>query len=176
MVGFPVRALRTFITYVGRISQWSGKAVAWLMIPLVFELVYDTGARYLFNAPTVWSFDLSYMLYGVLFMIGGAYTLLDEEHIRIEVFYDLFSARGKAITDAIGYLVFFFPAIGFLFYYGIFYAAESWETLERATSSYWSPPIYHFKTVIPVAALLLLLQGVAKFINALAVIIRKKEL
>jgi TRAP-type mannitol/chloroaromatic compound transport system permease small subunit len=168
--------LRSFIKYVARASEWSGKAVAWLMIPLVFELVYDTAARYVFNAPTVWSFDLSYMLYGILFMVGGAYTLLDEAHIRIEVFYDLFSERVKAITDVIGYLVFFFPAIGALFYYGIFYAAESWETLERATSSYWSPPVYHFKTVIPVAALLLLLQGIAKFINAVAVIIRGKEL
>ncbi|MBW2127177.1 MAG: TRAP transporter small permease subunit, partial [Deltaproteobacteria bacterium] len=151
-------------------------AVAWLMLPLIFELVYDAVARYLFNAPTVWSFDLSYMLCGVLFMIGGAYTLLEEAHIRIEVFYIKFSERGKAIADVIGYLIFFFPAIGALFYFGIFYAAESWETLERSMSSYWSPPIYPFKTIIPLAAFLLLLQGIAKFINALAMIIKGKEL
>ena len=99
--------------------MWSGKAVAWLMLPLVFELVYDSIARYAFNAPTIWSYDISYMLYGILFMIGGAYALLEESHIRIEVFYTSFSKRGKAITDAIGYLLFFFPSIGILFYYGI---------------------------------------------------------
>jgi len=153
-----LKTIKIFIHSVDRLSRWSGMAVAWLMLPLIFELVYDAVARYLFNAPTVWSFDLSYML------------------IRIEVFYIKFSERGKAIADVIGYLIFFFPAIGALFYFGIFYAAESWETLERSMSSYWSPPIYPFKTIIPLAAFLLLLQGIAKFINALAMIIKGKEL
>jgi len=173
---YLLKIFRLFIKYVGWASEWSGKAVAWLMLPLVFELVYDTVARYIFNAPTIWSFDLSYILYGVLFMVGGAYALLDEAHIRIEVFYDMFSTKGRAISDVIGYLVFFFPSIGVLFYFGIFYAAESWQILEHTTSSYWSPPIYHFKTIIPLAALLLLLQGMAKFINAIAIIIKGKEL
>lgn len=167
--------MKAFGRFVDGLSVWSGKAVAWLMLPLVFELVYDTVARYLFNAPTIWSFDVSYMLSSVLFMIGGAYALLDEAHIRIEVFYQTFSDRGKALADTIGYLIFFFPSIGVLFYFGILFTAEAWQSNEHGLSSYWSPPLYHFKAVIPLAASLLLLEGMGKFIRAISTIIRGKE-
>ena len=170
-----MNGLKMFVRFVDRLSEWSGKAVAWLMLPLILELVYDTFARYLFNAPTVWSFDLSYMLYGILFMIGGAYALLDESHIRIEIFYNRFSKKCKAASDLIGYVLFFFPAIGALFYFGIFYSADSWKILEHSTSSYWSPPVYHFKTIIPLAALLLLLEGLSKFIKAFFDIFDSRE-
>jgi TRAP-type mannitol/chloroaromatic compound transport system permease small subunit len=171
---FAMRIAAEFVQKVNSISAWSGKAVAWLILPLVLELVYDTVSRYLFNAPTVWSYDLSYMLSGALFMIGGAYTLLSERHIRIEIFYTNFSPRGKAIADVIGYLVFFFPCVGALVYFGVEYAAESWLSQEKSLSSYWSPPVYHFKSLIPLAASLLLLQGLAKFIEAWSVILHKE--
>ena len=169
-----MKAAIKFTKFVNWMSIWSGKAVAWLMLPLVFELVYDTVSRYCFNAPTIWSYDVSYMLSGMLFMIGGAYTLQDEAHIRIEIFYQKFTKKGKAIADVIGYLVFFFPCMGALFYFGIHYAAESWQWLERSLTSYWSPPVYYFKSIIPLAALLLLLQGMAKFIEAWSVILGKE--
>jgi len=137
------------------------------MIILVFELVYDTIARYVFNAPTKWSFDVSYMLYSLLFMLGGAYTLLDKEHIRVDILYNNFSKRKKAIADIIGYILFFFPAIGGIFVYGIIFAHDSWSILEHCTKSYWSPPIYPFKSLISIGVFFLLLQGIAEFIRAI---------
>lgn len=157
-----------FLKFIDGISRRVGEATAWLMLVLVLELVYDTVARYVFNSPTIWSFDISYMLYSLLFMLGGAYTLLDKEHVRVDMFYEKFSPRGKAIVDILGYLLFYFPAIGGMLVWGILFANESYQLLEHATKSYWSPPIYPFKALIPVTALLMLLQGGAEFIRAIA--------
>lgn len=163
-----------FIRLADTISTWSGKIVAWLILPLVLELVYDTIARYLFNKPTIWSYDLSYMLSGTLFMLGGAYALLKGSHIRIEIFYTKLTKRNRAIADVIGYLIFFFPCVGALFYFGIDYAWESWQSLEKSLSSYWQPPIYYFKSVIPIAAFILLMQGIAEFTRAWSIILGKE--
>ncbi|MCF8049674.1 MAG: TRAP transporter small permease subunit [Desulfobacterales bacterium] len=169
--------IQKFLNLVDSISKWTGTAVSWLMLVLVLELVYDTVARYVFNAPTIWSFDISYMLYSILFMIGGAYTLLVQEHIRVDMFYEKFSKKKKALVDIIGYLLFFFPAIGGMFVFGILFTHESWAIGEHCTKSYWSPPVYHFKTVIPIAAFLLLLQGIAEFIRSIIDLTEKdKEL
>ena len=161
--------------FIAKISSWAGKAAAWCILPLVFELIYDALMRYFFNAPTVWSFDVSYMLYSVLFLLGGAYTLLEKEHIRVDMFYEKFSCRGKAIVDVLGFLFFFFPAIGCLFIYGINFAGESWRILEHSNTSYWSPPIYYFKTLLPVGAFLLLLQGLSDLMQAISDLTAKKE-
>ena len=156
--GLLTKMLNFFMKNADRVSGWPGKTAAWLMLPLILELVYDTVARYIFNAPTVWSFDISYMIYAILFMLGGAYTLRDEEHIRIEFLYERFSKRGQAFLDVICYLVFFFPPMLALLYFGIEFAADSWKILEHSTVSYWSPPLYHFKIVIPIGAFLLFLR------------------
>lgn len=171
-----MNGLRVFTNFIARLSEWSGKIFMWLGLLLVLELTYDTVARYAFHAPTVWSFDISYMLYGSLFMLGAAYTLLVEEHIRIEVFYKDRSPKGQAIIDLIGYLVFFFPAIGALLYFGTGYALNSWEVWEHAKVSMWAPPIYPFKTVIPIATALLFIQGLGKFIRCLVLISKGEEL
>jgi len=157
---------------IDKLSVWSGKAVAWLGIILILELVYDTIARYGFNAPTEWSYDISYMLYGTMFMVGAAYTLLLDEHVRIGVFYDRVSRRAKAVINVIGYLIFFFPVTIAFLYYGADYAAKSWKIMEHAGVSMWSPPIYPFKTIIPISALLLFLQGTADFIRSLTLAFR----
>jgi TRAP-type mannitol/chloroaromatic compound transport system permease small subunit len=156
---------------IDRISTWVGKAVAWLVPILILELVYDTAARYLFNAPTSWSFDISYMLYGVIFMGGAAMTLQQDKHVRIEVIYGQLSARARAVIDAICYLIFFFPAVGVIVYYGALFAAKSWSLLETSDQSMWQPPIYPFKTVLPVAGALLFLQGLAEFARCVRTIV-----
>ena len=156
-----------FADRIDRISILTGKAVSWIVPVLVLELVYDTAARYLFNAPTIWSYDISYMLYGTLFMLGAAWTLQRNEHVRIDLVADRLSPRGKAIVDIVGYLLFFFPAVGALVAYGASFSLESWMILERSGESMWQPPIYIFKTVLPVAGLLLLLQGLASFCRCL---------
>lgn len=162
--------MNTFISlakFIDRLSIWTGKAVAWLGLILILELVYDTAARYIFNAPTEWSYDISYMLYGTMFMIGASYTLLLDEHVRIGVFYDRVSRRNKAIINVVGYIIFFFPVTISLLYYGAEFAITSWKMTEHSGVSMWSPPIYPFKTIIPVTAFLLLLQGSVEFVRSL---------
>ncbi len=129
--------------------------------------MYDTGARYLFNAPTIWSYDISSMLYGTLFMLGAAWTLQREEHVRIDLVADRLPPRGRAAVDVAGYVLFFFPAVGALTAYGASFALDSWMILERSGQSMWQPPIYIFKSVLPLAALLLLLQGLSRFCRSL---------
>lgn len=164
-----------FLKYIDGISRWIGVTTAWLMLVLVLELVYDTVARYAFNAPTIWSFDISYMLYSLMFMLGGAYTLLDKEHIRVDMFYEKFSRRWKSIVNILGYLLFYFPVMAGMLYYGILFTNDSWQLLEHCTKSYWSPPVYHFKALIPITAVLMLLQGGAEFIRAITGLMSKEE-
>jgi len=155
---------------IDRLSIKTGKAVSWIVPLLVLELVYDTGARYLFNSPTIWSYDISYMLYGTLFMLGAAWTLQQEQHVRIDLILAKLSPRARAAVDLVGYVVFFFPAVGALVGYGASFSLDSWMILERSGQSMWQPPIYIFKTVIPLAGLLLFLQGLARFCRCLRVL------
>jgi TRAP-type mannitol/chloroaromatic compound transport system permease small subunit len=157
---------------IDRISTGIGKGAAWLGPLLIAELVYDTVARYLFNAPTEWSYDISYMLYGALFMLGAPYTLLRDENVRIELIYEKLSARARALIDVIGYVIFFFPSVGAILYFGSSFAYRSWALWERSGVSMWSPPIYPFKTILPLAAFLLLLQGITEFARCLTTVRR----
>ena len=104
-----IRAIDTF-------SEWSGKTIAWLILPLVLGLTYEATARYLFNAPTLWAFDLSYMLYAAIFMLGAHYTLLKGAHIRTDMLWEKFSVRTKGRIDVVAYVFFFFPAMILLLY------------------------------------------------------------
>jgi TRAP-type mannitol/chloroaromatic compound transport system permease small subunit len=156
--------------YIDKLSEFAGKTSAWLIAVLIFELVYDTVARYVFNAPTAWSYDISYMLYGSVFMGGAAYTLLLDEHVRIDIIYEKVSRRSRAIIDAVCYIVFFFPSMGVLLFYSTEFAIKSWKMLETSGESMWSPPIYPFKTVIPLTILFLILQGAVQFGRCLATI------
>ena len=157
---------------IDRISAWAGKGVAWLVPVLILELVYDTAARYLFNAPTEWSFDISYMLYAAIFLLAAAYTLQKDGHVRIELIYERFPPRGRAFLDCLGYIVFFYPAMAALIYYGSLFAWESWMLRETSNLSMWQPPIYPLKTVLPLATALLILQGTVIFIRSVRTLIQ----
>lgn len=155
------------VRVIDRISYWSGRVISYLVYPMVGGLVYEVFARYLFRAPTDWAYDVTYMLYGTIFMLGAAYTLLNKGHIRTDLFYSKFPARRQGMIDAIMYLVLFFPGMIFFLVAGIDYAAHSWVTQERTTLSPWRPIIYPFKTVIPLTALMLMIQGVSEFIKSI---------
>lgn len=155
------------VRVIDRISYWSGRVISYLVYPMVGGLVYEVFARYLFRAPTDWAYDVTYMLYGTIFMLGAAYTLLNKGHIRTDLFYSKFPARRQGMIDAIMYLVLFFPGMIFFLFAGIDYAAHSWVTQERTTLSPWRPIIYPFKTVIPLTALMLMIQGVSEFIKSI---------
>ncbi len=150
-------------TYVG---EWPGRLVALLIFPLIFVVVYEVIARYAFHAPTMWAFDMTYMMYGSHFMLGAAYTLLKGQHIRTDLFYERWSTRRKGIVDATLYLLFFFPGMLFFLIAGFNEAVYSWSLLEQADSSPWRPIIYPFKTVLPVTAALLIIQGISEFLKS----------
>lgn len=158
--------------WIDTFTRWTAAVAAWMVPLLILELVYDTVARYLFNAPTEWSYDISYMLYGAIFMLGAAHTLHIDRHVRIETFYGKRSRRGKAMIDGAGYLLFFFPAVGSLLYFSSGFALRSWKLLEVGGESMWQPPIYPFKTILPLAAALLLLQGTAEFLRCVRTLMR----
>jgi TRAP-type mannitol/chloroaromatic compound transport system permease small subunit len=163
----PAPALLKAIRVIDTFSAWSGKTVAWLILPLVASLTYEGLARYLFNAPTLWAYDLSYMLYGAIFMLGAHYTLLRGAHIRTDMLWEKFSVRTKGRIDVIAYVFFFFPGMVLLFYASVDEAWHSWQIRELSEQTAWRPPLYPFKAVVPITALLLMIQGISEFLKNL---------
>jgi len=159
--------LKKIVTRIENLTEWSGKIFAWIVIPLVAFTVYDVIMRYLFQAPTKWAYEMTWMQYGAHFMLGGAYTLKYKLHTRVDVIFARFAPRTKAIFDVVIYLVLFFPIFYILISHSTIYAYYSWEILEESYISYWQPPVYPIKTVMVVAFILFALQGVAEFIRNL---------
>jgi TRAP-type mannitol/chloroaromatic compound transport system permease small subunit len=151
-----------FIRVVDQISYWAGKAFAWLIVALTFVVSIEVFKRYILNAPTAWIFDFNNMLYGTLFMMCGAYTLALAGHVRADFVYIYMKPRGQASLDLILYFLFFIPGILGLIYAGYDFAAISWRIGEHSTVTAEGPPVYHFKSVIPLAGLLVMLQGLAE--------------
>jgi TRAP-type mannitol/chloroaromatic compound transport system permease small subunit len=152
---------------IDRFADRLGRVISYLVYPLAMGVAYEVFARYLFRAPTVWAYDMTYMLYGTIFMLGASYTLLNKGHIRTDFFYDGWKTERKGKVDAILYLVLFFPGMVLYLMAGVDYASHSWATHEKAGTSPWMPIIYPFKTVIPVTAALLIIQGAAEFVKSL---------
>jgi len=162
----PVRspALR-LAAALDAVTRFVGRAVAWLIVPMVLSLVWEVTARYLFNAPTVWAYDMTFMLYGTFFMLGAAWTLQRGGHIRTDVYYGRWSPRTRARVDLACYLVLFFPAITIFAWLGWGYFWRSFELNERIVTSPWLPIVWPFKFVLPATGVLLLLQGIAETIR-----------
>ena len=168
----PESTLRLWIARLDSISVWIGKLFAWLIIPMVAALVYEVFARYGFNAPTMWAYDTTFMLYGSHFMLGAAFTLAKGAHIRTDFFYRMWSDRTQAIVDLTIYLLLFFPGFGFFLWASADFAAKSWEQSELIITSPWLPIVYPFKTVIPVTAALLMIQAVSESLKCVEAIKR----
>jgi len=156
-----------FLHTIDEISTWVGKAAAWLIIGLMLLVCGEVFKRYILNMPTAWIFDASNMFYGTLFMMCGAYTLAQNAHVRGDFLYSSMRPRTQATLDLILYFVFFIPGIAALVYAGTDYAADSWRIAEHSTVTADGPPVYHFKTVIPIAGALVLLQGVAEIVRCI---------
>lgn len=147
------------------ISTWVGKAAAWLIMLLMAVVCIEVFKRYILNAPTAWIFDADNMMYGTLFMLCGAYTLAQNAHVRGDFLYSSMRPRMQASLDIALYLIFFIPGIAALIFAGSFYAADSWRILEHSNVTSDGPPVYHFKTVIPIAGALVMLQGLAEIVR-----------
>src|SRR5215216_521104 len=160
--------VQRFLYAIDEISTWVGKTVAWLIIALMLVVCAEVFKRYILNAPTAWIFDAENMLYGTFFMLGGAYTLAQNAHVRGDFLYSSMRPRTQASLDLALYLIFFIPGIAALIYAGYDYAALSWRILEHSNVTAEGPPVYHFKTVIPIAGALVMLQGVAEIVRCIA--------
>lgn len=157
--------VQRFLYTVDEISTWVGKAAAWLIIALMGMVCIEVFKRYIMNMPTAWIFDASNMLYGSLFMLCGAYTLAQNAHVRGDFLYSSMRPRTQASLDIVLYVVFFLPGIAALVYAGYDYAAISWRIAEHSNVTADGPPVYHFKTVIPIAGALVMLQGIAEIVR-----------
>lgn len=155
------------IRFFDRVSIVSGKAVGWLILPMSLSLVYEVVARYAFNAPTIWASDLSNMLYGAFFMLGSAYALQRQQHIRTDFLYGKWTIRTRGIVDSVCYIGLYFPALVFFLWVGTEFAYRSVLFNERIVTSPWMPIIWPLKITIPVSTLLLLMQGVSELLKSL---------
>jgi TRAP-type mannitol/chloroaromatic compound transport system permease small subunit len=157
--------MRKYLFVVDKISTFVGKTFSWLIVSLTFLITYEIFSRYALNAPHAYAFDIMLQMYGTLFMMAGAYTLSRNGHVRGDVLYSFFPPRAQAALDLTLYIFFFLPGIVALCWAGYVYAADSWRILEHSSITAEGPPIYQFKTVIPVAGALMLVQGFVEMIR-----------
>src|SRR5215216_8057187 len=162
--------VQAFLHTVDGVSTWVGKAASWLIIGLTTLVCVEVFKRYILNAPTAWIFDLDNMLYGSLFMLGGAYTLAQNAHVRGDFLYSSMRPRMQASLDLVLYVVFFLPGIAALVYAGYYFAADSWRIAEHSTVTAEGPPVYQFKAMIPLAGMLVMLQGIAEIVRCIVCI------
>jgi TRAP-type mannitol/chloroaromatic compound transport system permease small subunit len=158
------------LTVIETVSTATGWLAGWLIVPMTLAVSYEVAARYAFNAPTAWAYDITYMLFGAQFMLAAAYTLLRGAHIRTDVFYERWSPRTRATVDAVSYILFFFPGMLFILYASGAEAWQAWVIGERSDWTPWRPVIYPLKAMIPLSTALLLLQGFAELLKCLRVI------
>lgn len=156
-----------FLYFIDSLSAWVGKAFAWLILILTLGVCYEVFVRYVLRAPTTWAFDFSYITYGALFLMAGAYTLSRNGHVRGDVLYRLWPARVQATVDLVLYLIFFFPAVLALIYSGWFFAQMSIRFKEVSIFSPAGVPVFPLKALIPLTGIFLLLQGVAEVMRCL---------
>ncbi len=156
-----------FIRFADTLSAAFGKTFAWLILLMTFGTSYEVFVRYVLNSPTPWAFDVSFIMYGTLFMMGGAYTLSRGGHVRGDFVYRLLSPKRQATIDLILYLFFFFPGVTALIIIGGRYASRSWGYGEVSVNSPAGIPIYQFKTVMAVAGTLLFIQGIAEIFRCI---------
>ena len=157
--------MQKLLLFIDKLSTFVGHAFSWLIVALTLHVSWEVFSRYALDNPRAWAFDVMIMLYGTLFMMAGAYTLAKSGHVRGDVLYGFFRPRTQATIDVILYVVFFIPGVFALTYAGYFYAAESWAINEHSNITAEGPPVYPFKTVIPLAGAFLLVQGIVEIIR-----------
>jgi TRAP-type mannitol/chloroaromatic compound transport system permease small subunit len=159
--------MQKILLLVDKISTRAGQVSAISVVLLTALICWEVFNRYVLSNPHDWVFDITYMLYGIMFMMAGAYTLSKNGHVRGDVLYGFFQPRTQALFDLILYFVFFIPGIIALVYAGIYFAADSFAINEHTTQTANGPPIWPFKMIIPLAGGLLLIQGFAEIVRCI---------
>ena len=166
--------MQKLMLFVDKVSTFVGQALAWLIIGLTLMISWEVFSRYVLSNPHAWAFDVMLMLYGIMFMMAGAYTLSKNGHVRGDVLYGFFPPRLQASLDLTLYILFFIPGVIALAYAGWIYAGESWAIKEHSSVMADGPPIYPFKTFIPIAGAFLLVQGLVEIVRCV-ICIRQGE-
>ena len=162
--------MQNLLLFIDKVSTWIGQFFSWLIVALTLMISWEVFSRYVLDAPHAWAFDVMSMMYGSLFMMAGAYTLSKNGHVRGDVLYGFFPPRLQAWLDLILYLVFFIPGVVALAYAGYGFAAESWAINEHSNITADGPPIYPFKTILPIAGAFLLAQGLVEIVRCIVCI------
>jgi TRAP-type mannitol/chloroaromatic compound transport system permease small subunit len=157
--------IKQWVERIDRVAVISGQIISWMIIPMVLSLTYEVISRYLFNAPTLWAYDMTFMLYGSFFMLGAAFTLQRRGHIRTDSLYESWSIRTKGWVDGLCYLVFFFPFVYIFVFTGFEYFWKAFTTGEKFVSSPWMPLTWPFKLAMPLSGILLAVQGVSELMK-----------
>jgi TRAP-type mannitol/chloroaromatic compound transport system permease small subunit len=157
--------MTAFLHFIDSLSTWVGKAFAWLILVLTLGISYEVFVRYVLRAPTTWAFDFSYINYGALFLMAGAYTLSRNGHVRADVLYRFWKPRTQASMDLLLYIIFFLPAVAAFMYAGWNFAAMSVRFREVSIFSPAGVPVFPLKALIPVTGVMLLIQGIAEIIR-----------
>ena len=159
--------MQQLLLTIDKISTFVGQAFSWLIVALTLLISWEVFSRYMLDRPHAWAFDVMIILYGTLFMMAGAYTLSKSGHVRGDVLDGFFEPRTQATIDLILYILFFLPGVFALTYAGYFFAAESWAMNEHSSITAEGPPIYPFKTILPLAGAFLFVQGIVEIIRCL---------
>lgn len=167
--------MKRILTIIDSVSEWSGRLISVFAFLLTFFLLYDVIARFAFNAPTIWCHELALHCFGAYAVLSGAYVIRHNGHVKIDLIYNLFSRRGRAIIDCFTY-PFFFLFIGLLFWYGLQIGIRSFELNQTVSPSPFASPLWPVKLTVPLAAFLMLLQGLAEYIRTLTLAFTGKEL
>jgi TRAP-type mannitol/chloroaromatic compound transport system permease small subunit len=154
--------MQKILLRIDRVSTWVGQSFSWFILALSFLMTWEIFSRRFFDAPHAWVFDAQLQLYGTAFMMAGAYTLSKSGHVRGDVLYGFFSPRVQAALDLTLYVIFFIPGVVALTFAGTIYAVDAWKIKEMSSVMVDGPPIYTFKTIIPLAGALMIVQGAAE--------------
>lgn len=157
--------MQKLLLAVDKLSTLVGQAFSWLILVLTLMISWEVFSRYALNSPHPWAFDVMSMMYGTLFMTAGAYTLSKNGHVRGDVLYGFFPPRLQAGLDLALYILFFIPGVVALAWAGYNFAADSWAISEHSNVTANGPPVYPFKTIIPIAGSILLLQGIVEIVR-----------
>ena len=157
--------MQKLLLTIDKISTQVGQAFSWLILILTLMITWEVFSRYALDNPHPWAFDVMSMMYGTLFMMAGAYTLSKNGHVRGDVLYGFFTPRLQAGLDLALYIIFFIPGIVALAWAGYNFAGESWAINEHSNVTANGPPVYPFKTILPIAGFLLLLQGLVEIVR-----------
>jgi TRAP-type mannitol/chloroaromatic compound transport system permease small subunit len=162
--------MQNLLLFIDKVSTWIGQFFSWLIVALTFMISWEVFSRYVLDSPHAWAFDVMSMMYGSLFMMAGAYTLSKNGHVRGDVLYGFFPPRLQAWLDLTLYILFFIPGVVALAYAGYGFAADSWAINEHSNVTADGPPIYPFKTILPIAGAFLLAQGLVEIVRCIVCI------